>query len=579
MSNTSKKASVSKPWLKYFPEESIGMELPKCTAYGYMKQQNADRIDSVAMRYYGNNITYRQFFDRVDECANAFAALGVKPGEIVSLLTVSVPETIFTIYALNKLGATANAIDPRMDIDSIRRMVQECNSRILVVLDIAFPKVLRIRDDIDQEHIIVQPFTRSLPPLKALYKKLTTKTNVTYGGNIIKWDEFISKGKGVVAEEAPYVGDAVVAITYTGGTTGLPKGVMLTNDSLNAVVINFEYCGIYFKPGDKFLGIIPVFSSYGLVCGMHMPMCLGVSVILIPAFQPPTIGKLVRDFKPEHMISVPAFYEIMMECKELKGKDLSWLVTLGSGGDTMNEGLEERLKTFMAEHNIKYPLAQGYGMSELSAAASFCVNKIYKPLSVGIPSLTTTIAIFDPETGEELDIGEMGEICVTGPSMMKGYFKRQEETDNIMRLHDDGQMWIHSGDIGYLDEDGFLFIKGRVKRMICRFDGHKVFPVNMESMVMEHEKIRNCCVIAIRDREHGQGDYPFVTIMVTDETVDKAALCDEIYEMCQTRCEERGRPVGVIAVDKIPLTGMGKNDYRALEKEYYNFDYTQLHKK
>lgn len=579
MTNTKQKPSELKPWLKYFPPESIDMELPKCSAYGYIKQKNAGRLNATALHYYGKNISFKEFFARVDECANAFAALGVKKGEIVSFLSVSVPETVVGIYALNKIGATANAIDPRMDVDSIRRMVQESNSRILIVLDIAFPKVRRIRDDIDQEHIIVQSAARSLPPVKALYKRLSTKTTVTYGGNVIKWDEFLSMGKGVKAKEAAYDGDAVVAITYTGGTTGFPKGVMLTNDSMNAVAINFEYCGLYYNPGDRFLGIIPVFSSYGLVCGLHMPLCLKMEMVLIPGFVPQTIGKLVRDFKPQHMVSVPAFYEIMIESKELKGKDLSWLITMGSGGDTMNEGLEERLKVFMAEHNIKYPLAQGYGMSELSAAASFCVNKIYKPQSVGIPSLTTTIGIFEPGTTNELNVGELGEICVAGPSVMKGYFKRQAETDNILRRHPDGQLWIHSGDIGYLDEDGFLFIKGRVKRMICRFDGHKVFPVNTESMVMEHDKIRNCCVFAVRDREHGQGDYPLVAIMVTDETVDKDALCNEIYELCQTRLEERGRPVGVIHVDKIPLTGMGKNDYRALEKEYYDFDYTQLHKK
>lgn len=577
MNNTieTKKPSELRPWLKYFPPESIDMELPKYSAYGYIKNANADRLDATALHYYGKNISFREFFARVDECANAFASMGVRPGEIVSFLSVSVPETVIALYALNKLGATANAIDPRMDVDSIRRMVQESNSRILIVLDIAFPKVRRIREDIDQEQIIVQSAARSLPPIKALYKRMTTKTTVTYGGNVIKWDEFLAKGKGVTAYEAPYDGDAVVAITYTGGTTGFPKGVMLTNDSMNAVAINFEYCGIYYNKGDRFLGIIPVFSSYGLVCGLHMPLALGMEMVLIPGFVPQTIGKLVRDFHPQHMVSVPAFYEIMMESKELKGKDLSWLITMGSGGDTMNEGLEHRLKEFMAEHNIKYPLAQGYGMSELSAAASFCVNKIYKPQSVGVPSLTTTVGIFKPDSFEELGFNELGEICVTGPSVMKGYFKRPEETANVLRRHPDGKLWIHSGDIGHLDEDGFLFIQGRVKRMICRFDGHKVFPVNTESMVMEQENIRNCCVFAVRDREHGQGDYPMVAIMVA-EGHDPIETSKKIYDLCQERLEERGRPVGVIAVDKIPLTGMGKNDYRALERQYGDFDYRTL---
>lgn len=571
-----KKPSEIKPWKKYFPPEAWGVELPKCSALGYLKQINQHRLDAVALHYYGRNILFREFFDSVDACANAFAALGVTVGEIVSFVSVSIPETVIALYALNKLGAIANTIDPRMDVDSIRRMVLESNSRILIVLDIAFPKILRIRDDIEQEHIIVQTIHRSLPPLKAVYKRFTTKAYVSYGGSVIRWDDFLAYGESVEAEEAPYDGEGVVAITYTGGTTGFPKGVMLTNDGLNAVAINFRYSGLYYHEGDRFLGIIPIFSSYGLVCGLHMPLAINMEVVLVPGFVPKTIGKLVRDFRPQHMISVPAFYEIMMDSKELKGKVLSWLITMGSGGDTMNEGLEKRLKEFMQQHNIKFPLAQGYGMSELSAAASFCVNEVYKPFSVGIPSVTTTIGIFKPDSFEELDFHEEGEICITGPSVMKGYYKRPDETAHIMRRHPDGKMWIHSGDIGYLDEDGFLFVKGRVKRMITRFDGHKVFPVNIESLIMEHASIQNCCVFAVRDREHGQGDYPFAAITTKETDVDREKLCRAIFDLCNERLEERGRPVGVICLDVIPLTGMGKNDYRALEKEYYSVDYTSF---
>ena len=213
-------------------------------------------------------------------------------------------------------------------------------------------------------------------------------------------------------------------------------------------------------------------------------------------------------------------------------------------------------------------------MSEISAAASFCVNDIYKPGSVGVPSIVTTVGIFKPGTSEELDLNQPGEICITGPTLMKGYFLRPEETKQVMWQHPDGQMWIHSGDIGYLDDDGFLFVQGRVKRMITRFDGHKIFPVSIESLVAENPLVRNCCVISVADRAHGQGHHPLVLAVLDD--CDKRAVCKEIFDVCNARLEERGRPVGVIAVDDIPLTGMGKNDYRALEKIYGQFDYTQL---
>lgn len=568
------KPSVSKPWMQYYSDEAKHLELPKCTVLQYLKQVNANRMDQPALQYYGTTITHREFFKRVDECANAFAALGVKQGDMVSMVTVAVPETVFAIYALNKIGAVANTIDPRMDVNSIKRMVQEANSRLLFTIDIAFPKIQKIMPEINQDYVIVQPASRSLPFLKRIYKTVTNKTKITYTDNVIQWDTFVKKGVGTTAVEAPYVGDAVVAVTYTGGTTGFPKGVLLTNDSMNAVAINFQYSGLYYEAGHRFLGIIPVFSSYGMVCGMHMPLAMNFELVLIPKFVPEELGKLIKEFRPNHMISTPAFYEMMMNSKELKGMDLSFLITIGSGGDTMNEGLEQKLDQFIEDHNMKYPLAQGYGMSELSAAASFCVNKIYRRHSVGIPSLTTTVGIFDTETGEELPIGEVGEICVTGASVMKGYYNRPEETAHVMRKHDDGQVWIHSGDLGELDEDGFLYVIGRVKRMITRFDGHKVFPVNIESLVGGHPMVRNCCVFGVNDMDHAQGQYPLVAVSLKD--CNKEAVCQELYDVCQMELEERGRPVGVIHMEEIPLTGMNKNDYRTLEREYANFNYKAL---
>ena len=574
MSNThdTRKPSMCKPWMKYYSTDSAAAPIPRCTAYAYLKKANADRMSHTALQYYGTKITYAELFDRIDRTADAFAALGVKSGDIVSFVSVAVPECVAAIYALNKLGVTTNTIDPRMDKESIRRMIHESGSEILVVIDAAFPKIAPILEDIEQKHIIVQTVARSLPPLKKAIVTWKNRKSVSYcSDKVMSWDTFLGCAKEHAAE-APYVGDATVAIAYTGGTTGFPKGVMLTNDSVNSVSYNFKYAGLCTKPGDRFLGIIPVFTSYGMVCGMHMPLSMGFELILVPRFIPATIGALVRKYRPNHMISTPAFYEILMESKEVRNLDLSFLITMGSGGDTMNEGLEGKLQNFMLSHNIRYPLAQGYGMSELSAAASFCVNDIYKPGSVGIPSLSLTVSVFHPDTGEEMDIGEEGEICVTGPSMMKGYYNRSEETDYVMRRHDDGQIWVHSGDIGYMDEDGFLYIIGRVKRMITRFDGHKVFPVNIESMVSAREDVRNCCVIGVNDREHSQGQYPLVIVELA-EGVDRAAACREIYDECQLQLEERGRPVAVVAIPEIPLTGAGKNDYRTLEKQYKKYDY------
>ena len=570
------RVTEEKIWMKQFPPEERDLEMPRMKIYSYLKEVNKDRLDTTALHYYGKNITYGELIAKIDECANAYTALGVKAGDTVSLLSASTPESIMTVYALNKIGAVVNAIDPRMNVEFIEKMIKDSGSEVLVVINVAFPKVAKIKEAINQKHIIVQSVGTSLPLIKKMLVALKVKTNIDYKDGVIKWADFIKKASEATATEVDYVGDATVAITYTGGTTGFPKGVMLTNDSINSVAFSFKHCGIVYEKGDRFLGIMPIFSSYGLVCGIHMPLTMEIELALIPQFVPAKMAEYIKKYRPNHMISTPAFYEIMMESPLLDGMDLSFLKTMGSGGDTMNEGLETKLIQFMKDHNMRYPLCQGYGMSELSAAASFCVNDRYKRGSVGVPCLTTTVGVFDPITGEELDYNKTGEICMTGPSMMKGYYNNPEETAHVMRLHDDGKVWVHSGDIGYIDEDGFIFIKGRVKRMITRFDGHKVFPVVIEGAINGFETVVNCVVVGVNDRDRTQGQYPMAIVQLAESVIDAQVECRRIFRICNEMLEERGRPVGIIPVDEIPLTGMGKNDFRALEKQYKHFDYKSL---
>lgn len=572
MTQTGKKITEEKAWLKYYTDEARNAPLPKMKVFDYVLERNKHRMDAPALHYYGADISFKELQQRVDKAARAFAALGVKEGEIVSFLSVSIPETIAAVYALNKIGAAANTIDPRLDVKTISRMIRDSGSRFLFVIDVAFPKVAMMKEEINQELIVVQSAFRSLPTFKRIFKKLTSKSKVRFEQDVIGWSEFILKGVGTRYTESPYRGDALVAITYTGGTTGTPKGVMLTNDSMNAVALSFIHSDVYRQDSDRFLGIIPIFSAYGMVCGMHMPLCMKFTLVPVPSFVPTTIGKLVRTYRPNHIISTPVFIELLMNSAEVQNMDLSFLYTLACGGDSMNEGLENRLNEFRQKHHMKFPLAQGYGMSELSAAASFCVNNIYKEGSVGIPSLNVNVGIFDPETGEELGYKQIGEVCVTGPSMMKGYFNNPEETAYVMRRHNDGELWIHSGDLGYMDEDGFLYIKGRIKRMITRFDGHKVFPINLESMIVGLPDVRNCAVVGTDDMVHSQGKYPMALVELV-KGVDEQAVCKTVFQYCNTNAEERGRPVAVVAVEKLPLTPMGKVDNKKLEAEYKDYDY------
>lgn len=574
-----KRISVEKPWMKYFPEEVRNLPIPRTTAYRFMTESNVHRQNAVAINYYGNKITHATLKKNIDETANAFAAAGVKQGDIVSFLSVATPETIYCIYALNKLGATANTIDPRMDVESIRRAVKESESKIFVVMNVVYDKISSIIDDLNQELIIAVSVSQSLPFIKRVAMNLKVKTNLPYSHKLVTYNTFLTKGKGTTAVEAPYKGDAIVSIPYTGGTTGFAKGVMITNDGINSTAFNLKYAGLDYEEGDTFLDIIPVFTSYGMCCGMHMPLAIGLTLIPIPKFDLAQYGKLYKQFKPNHAISTPAFYETLMHSKEVQNMDLSFIKLLGSGGDTMNLGLEKKLNEFMKSHGMRYPITQGYGLSEASAAVTFGINNHCKLGSVGIPSLSITAGVFDEETGKELDYNEIGEVCITGSSLMKGYYKRPEETANVLRKHeDDGKVWLHTGDLGYIDEDGFVFIIGRIKRMITRFDGHKVFPVNIESLVQRHNEVKNCSAVGVADMDRTQGHYPVVFVEFADYVDDKEAFCKKLFKECDALLEERGKPVAIVAIDKIPLTGSGKNDFRTLERENEHFDYKAWNK-
>lgn len=565
------KPSQERPWLKYYPKASRDAMKVEGSIYNYLEKTVKSYPDGKALYYYGTRFTYKEFLNKVDRCADAFYSLGIRSGEIVSFLSVATPESIFAMYGLNKIGAISNFIDPRMDAQRILDTINLAQSNVLVSLNIALHKVESIYDKLALKNIIVQSATDSLSPLKKIgYKLKEISPLIPKWDKLILWEDFISESISGVAKKSSFLKDDLAMITYTGGTTGHPKGVMLTNRGLNAMAESFRLSGVDHDPGDKFLNIMPIFASYGVGCGLHMPLAMKFENILIPDFGVDRIAKLVKKYKPNAMMAVPSFYDRLMSEKIMKKADLSMLKTTGCGGDTMNPGLEERFNTFLKQHGGKYPLSQGYGMSETSSASAACFSNVYKDKSAGIPLLAATVGIFDTETGEELGYNQEGEICVTGDLMMKGYFNDEEETKSVMKKHADGNIWIHSGDLGYLDEDGFLFINGRIKRMIIRFDGHKIYPAILEGVLSQYEKTTLCAVVGIKDPNHNQGELP-VGIVKLDNTYtdeEKFSIRREILKMCDDVCEERGRAADIIFVDEMPYTPMGKIDYKKLAKTY-----------
>lgn len=354
---------------------------------------------------------------------------------------------------------------------------------------------------------------------------------------------------------------------HTGGTTGVPKGVMLSDDNLNKSAFQAIKSGFDFQREHTWLNIMPPFIAYGVGNGLHLPLIVGMEVILIPSFNPDEFADLLNKYHPNHMVGVPSHYGNIICNKKMQNQDLSYIIAPTVGGDAMDISLEKETNEFLAKHNCSYPACKGYGMSEVAAGVSICsshdVNKIG---SVGIPLTHTTMAIFDTTTGKELPYNEEGEICMTGPNTMVGYYNNETETNNIVKRHDDGLMWVHSGDIGYIDEDGFVFIKDRIKRVIIRHDGFKVFPSLIEKTVDRNKNVISNCAVGIADTSHSQGKLPIVFAVLKDGC-NADVVKKELFELCQKELPEYVQPVDFVFIDKMPLTPIGKVDYRALEKE------------
>ena len=355
-------------------------------------------------------------------------------------------------------------------------------------------------------------------------------------------------------------------------TAGVPELWVIDNASTDGtaeLVAQLNLPTMHYYNTGKNLG-----GAGGFACGIHLPLVLGFTVIIIPNLDPAKLGSLVLKHKPEHMFGVPTHYQQLASDPKLRDKDLSFIINYAAGGDSLSRGAEQTVNDFLAAHGARYPIAKGYGMTEVSSAATVAAGLDNKPGSVGIPMVNTVVAAFEPGTDQELPIGQRGELCISGPCLMKGYYNKPEETAILLRRHPDGRVWAHTGDMGYLDEDGFVYLDSRIKRMIIRHDGFKVFPSMIENVVSRHPAVHQCSVVGCADKDHTQGRLPFVYIVLkADTTAKKKQVIRELERMCAEELPEYVQPVAYKFISSMPMTPVGKVDYRQLEADISPRDY------
>ncbi|MFQ7460575.1 MAG: class I adenylate-forming enzyme family protein [Faecalibacterium prausnitzii] len=567
-------ASQAKPWLKYYDQKFIDQTLPALSAFEYVCQRSKNHLNDTALEYYGRKFTYADLIVNVKKTAAALRGAGVKKGDIITVVSIMTPEIIALFYAADMMGATLNLVDPRYSVEGIREYIEEVDSHLLVCLNVVYERCRQAAKRTNVEKVIVLSPADSLPPVMAVGYKLTTPDKNKYASNVIRWKQFIKGGEGQSTAAEPYDPDHACVVVHTGGTTGSPKGVMLTDDCFNGIALQFQAYPKLFHRGQKLMNVMPPFIAYGFACGIHLPLVLGFTVIIIPNLDPAKLGSLVLKHKPEHMFGVPTHYQQLASDPKLRDKDLSFIINYAAGGDSLSRGAEQTVNDFLAAHGARYPIAKGYGMTEVSSAATVAAGLDNKPGSVGIPMVNTVVAAFEPGTDQELPIGQRGELCISGPCLMKGYYNKPEETAILLRRHPDGRVWAHTGDMGYLDEDGFVYLDSRIKRMIIRHDGFKVFPSMIENVVSRHPAVHQCSVVGCTDKDHTQGRLPFVYIVLkADITAKKKQVIRELERMCAEELPEYVQPVAYKFISSMPMTPVGKVDYRQLEADISPRDY------
>ena len=578
--------SIDKPWLKYYDEEYIKSDMPKKTIYRYTMDNIKDYPDDVVIDWLGFNITTKQFIDQVEKTANSFASMGVKKGDVVTICSPTFPETIYANYALMKLGAVANNIDPRNNASGIRDDINKVNSDYVIVLDIAEPKIAKIINETNVKNVICISYLDSVPQkIKWLYRIILNKKfakkglkvpDINYGDFHLTWEQFLNKGIGTIARECEYEPNMPVTMVRTGGTTGTPKSVILTNESGLSLVEQYKATDLGLERGQSLLNIMPGFIAYGWTFGVVMATARGIKNIIISQFDPDTFAKDILKNKPNHIVGVPTHCTSLIHDKRMKNADFSkFLKSISAGGDKFLEEAQKEFDEFLHEHGFDKNSIVGYGVTERNSSVATRLNKCNKIGSTGVPLVKNNITIFkfpndEKENGteEELGYNEYGEVCISGPSAMLGYYGNPEETQKVQFYHKDGILWTHTKDRGYIDQDGVIYIQGRTKNMIIRPDGHNVWPLEMENIILTHEDVADCCVVGIPSKTNTQGEYPRAVVVLKENCSKDAKTIElELRELCLSMLPERDVPYSYSFVSSLPLTDVGKVDVIKVRKK------------
>lgn len=562
------KDKLENSWDKYYKKDQRNITIPDISIYDYFERTTLNREYQTAINYFGVKTSFIELIRKIDICAKALVSSGVREDDVVTICLPNVPEAIIAFYAVNKIGAIASMLHPLSSEEEIKDSLIKTNSVFLFLHNQTLECVKNIIKKTKVYKTIVVSPKDSMPPLLSLGYYLTQDIKLPTEKNsemFISWQDFITKGEKYhnnVFIRRKKESDAI--ILHSGGTTGTPKNIVLTNSNVNAIMeqakIDFDDLGVE----DSFLSILPMFHCFGLIVNILCPLMFGSTVILIPRFDAKRFDKLIRRYNPTVLSGVPTLFEALIKNPYMKDIDMSNIKYVVSGGDTLTIEKNKLVNEFLKQHKSKARIIQGYGMTETTGPATFGAKGSDKLGSVGIPLPGNKVKILNIETKEEMNPNKIGEIFISGPTVMSRYLDNEKETSSLIQVHEDGLRWVSTGDLGYMDEDGVLFYVQRIKRMIIS-SGYNVYPSHIEEVLVKNKYIQEAGVIGV---PHPYKVQVPVAYVVLKENIEKTPeLVIEIQKYCEKNLSKYMIPKKIIFKDSLPKTLVGKINYKELERE------------
>ena len=563
--------SASAPWFKFYGDMPHTLNYPAKTIYELVRAAALKYPNDVAYEFMGKNVTYSQFMARIDRVAKALLALGVGKGDRFTICMPNCPQALDTFYALNRIGAVSNMIHPLSAPSEIAFYLNFSHSKAVLTLDQFYGKLDQIRGDLKQPtKLVIAQIKDELPaPLNLLYpmtKAARKVPKLPAAGDFIRWNDFLRGGKTIdVLPDHPIGYTEGASILYSGGTTGTTKGILLSSANFNATALQtIAASGLHDIHGKKMLSVMPIFHGFGLGIGIHTALVGGATCILVPQFNVKTYAKLLIKKKPNLVPGVPTLFEALLRTDLLEDADLSFLDGMFSGGDSLSVELKHKVDDFLKAHRAKIQIREGYGTTECVTASCLTPKDYARSGSIGVPFPDTYYKIVKPGTTEETDPNIEGEICISGPSVMMCYVDNPEETAQTLRRHADGRIWLHTGDLGAMDTDGFVYFRQRIKRMIIT-SGYNVYPSQLENIIDGHEKVLLSCVVGVKDKYKMQKVKAFVVLRPGFEPTEEVR--QELFDHCRKHIAKYAMPYEIEFRTELPKTLVGKVAYRVLEEE------------